>query len=67
MELILFWDNKLIQMSLTDAEKEIEASLREVIGGLKACSLTKHTGKILIQYVLNYLRNFSRVLLIVGI
>lgn len=48
-------------MSLIDAEKEIEAILRGVISGLQACSLTKQTGKNLMQYVLNYLNNFCRV------
>lgn len=32
-------------MSLIDAEEEIEAILRGIIGGLKAWSLTKQTGK----------------------
>ena len=45
MDLITRRDNEPIQMSLTDAEKEIEAILRGVIGGLEACSLTKQTGK----------------------
>ena len=51
-------------MSLIDAGKEIEAILRGVIGGLEALSLTKQTGKNLMQYVLNY---FCRVLRIAGI
>lgn len=37
----MHWYNELIQMSLIDAEKEIEAILRGVIGGLQACSLAK--------------------------
>lgn len=57
----MHWDNELIQMSLIDAEEEIEAILRGVIGGLRACSLTKQTGKNLMQYILNYLNNFCRV------
>lgn len=54
-------------MSLIDAEKEIEAILRVVISGLKAFSLTKQTGRNLIQYVLIYLYNFFRVLHTAGI
>lgn len=68
MDLIWHWDNLLIQMILIDAEEEIEAILRGIIGGLKAWSLTKQTGKKnLMQYVLNYLNNFCRVLHNAGI
>lgn len=45
MDLILDWDSLLIQMILIDAKEEIEAILRGIIGGLKACSLTKQTAK----------------------
>lgn len=45
VDLILSWDNELIQMSLTDARKEIEAILRGIIGGPEASSLTKQTEK----------------------
>lgn len=45
VDLILSWDNELIQMSLTDARKEIEAILRGIIDGPEASSLTKQTEK----------------------
>lgn len=61
VDLILSWDNELIQMSLTDARKEIEAILRGIIGGPEAGSLTKQTEKKQMQYVLNYLNNFCSV------
>lgn len=52
-------------MILNDAEEEIEAILRGIIGVLEAWSPTKQTGqkknKNLMQYVLNYLNNFCRV------
>lgn len=67
MDLILYWDNELIRISLIDAGKEIEAILRGVIDGLKACRLTKQTGRNLMQNVLNYLNNFCRVLHTAGI
>lgn len=54
-------------MSFIDAEKEIEAILRGDIGALKAFSLTKQTGKNLMQYVLNYLNNFCSILHTAGI
>lgn len=57
MDLILHMDNKLIQMSFIDAEREIEAICGEVIDVLKACSPTKQTDKYFKQYILDYLSN----------